>query len=290
MLTTISDSRRRGSRAPCSPAGRAKLVRLPPPVDLDRFRRRRCRRSNQRTGTTRGRGRPDGAAEGLRHAARAGRYCWPAGVRDARPAELVLVGDGPQRARLEGAGPAGSGCRRRAAHPAPLAAGRRSWPSCRRPDVFALPVRTPAAAGWIPRASGSPRSRRPPAACPWWSVAPAARRRPWCDGRTGFVVDPDDPSSSRPAADLLARARAWRGDWARRAGRRRRRFGADAGPAALRSVLPWGCAGASLPWACGRDQRIVACRADAAHRGRGRTAAAWPTRPAPSISRHRPRR
>jgi phosphatidylinositol alpha-1,6-mannosyltransferase len=62
-----------------------------------------------------------------------------------------------------------------------------------RADVFALPMRT-RLAGLNPEGLGWRRSRPRPAACRSWSAGPGGAPETVLPGRTGFVVEPDDPT------------------------------------------------------------------------------------------------
>jgi phosphatidylinositol alpha-1,6-mannosyltransferase len=241
VLTTISDYVTERIASALSPAGRAKLVRLPPPVDLDVFHPRLPPATSGARTTT-------DVDSGTKRVVGVGRMVRRKGfdtlleawavLGRGRPApagpELVLVGDGPERRRLERqarrAGLRGvtfTG----ALDPAGVLA------QLHRADVFALPIRTrlggldseglglaalEASACGLPivvgRSGGAPETVQP--------------------GRTGHVVDPDDPYElATRLADLLADP-----DRARELGAAGRvfvadRYGADRARRVLRAAL-----------------------------------------------------
>ncbi|GAA3709248.1 glycosyltransferase family 4 protein [Microlunatus aurantiacus] len=246
VLTTISDYVTDRISAALSPAGRAKLVRLPPPVDLDVFRHTAPSSGAPATtiaeiGTEVGAARVVGVGRMVR---RKGfdtllqawaRLPGPA-VRtsSALGPELVLVGDGPERPRLERqvrregiAGVVFTGALDQAGV---LAALRRS-------DVFALPYRSrlggldpeglglaalEAAACGIPvvvgRSGGAPETVR--------------------HGRTGYVVAPDDPYElAARLGDLLSDPQHARALGAAGRGLVAERYGAAQARRVLRAAL-----------------------------------------------------
>jgi phosphatidylinositol alpha-1,6-mannosyltransferase len=232
VLTTISDYVTARIAAALSPGGRAKLVRLPPPVDLDVFVPGPCRSGEARDPTSVGRRTP-AAAEESRNPTSVGKRttretagrviavgrmvrrkgfdtlvrAWalmgettPA-PRARRPYELVLVGDGPERPRLE---------RQVARHrlsdvrftgaldPSGVLA------QLQAADVLAFPVRT--RLGGLDR-EGLGLAPLEAAACGLPVVVGRSGGAPETveHGRTGYVVDPDDPYElAGRLVDLLA--------------------------------------------------------------------------------------
>jgi len=232
-LTTISDHTTDRIAPALSPAARARLLRLPPPVDLDLFTPS-----------------PGGLPPGPPRCVAVGRFvvqkgfdtllrawagvqqAWPEGER--RP-ELVLVGDGPQRERLQAEvrrlGLAGSvrftGPLPRTAVVAELQAAR----------VFALPVRS-RFAGLNPEGLGLAAVEA--AACGLPVVVGASGGAPETvqEGRSGFVVPPEDAARLAEVLLLLLRDPA-RAAAMGAAGRRHvaERFGAAAARRTLRRAL-----------------------------------------------------
>ena len=243
VLTTISDFVTARIASALSPAGSAKLIRLPPPVDLDVFR--------PSPGPPTSGARTTSAVDsGTKRVVGVGRMVRRKGfdtlldawglVNRASPAagghgpELVLVGDGPERSSLE-----------RQVRRSRL--GRVTFTGAldeagvltqlHRADVFALPIRTrlggldseglglaalEASACGLPvvvgRSGGAPETVLP--------------------GRTGYVVDPDDPYElAVRLGDLLADPEHARALGA--AGRAfvAERYGADQARRVLRTAL-----------------------------------------------------
>ena len=236
-LTTISDFTTAAVGAALSPAARARLLRLPPPVDLARFAPApgpALRPAAPRCVAV-GRFVRQKGFDTLLRAWRDVLAGWPGD--QARP-ELVLVGDGPQRPALEalvsGLGLAGTvrltGAVPREQVLAELRAAR----------VFALPVRSRWGGLY---AEGLGLAAVEAAACGLAVVVGRSGGAPETvvEGRTGAVVDPDDPGAL--AAVLLPllqdpdRAAALGA-----AGREHvaARFGADAARATLRAALALG--------------------------------------------------
>ena len=240
VLTTISDYVTARIASALSPAGRAKLVRLPPPVDLDVFRPSDSPRS--------GAGTRIDMDSGTKRVVGVGRLVRRKGFDTLLDAwgllgrgstsvpgpELVLVGDGPERSSLER-----QVRRSRLRRVTFTGALDRTGvlAQLHRADVFALPVRTrlagldPEGLGLaaleafacglpvvVGRSGGAPETVRP--------------------GRTGYVVEPDDPYElATRLADLLtdpararelgAAGRVFVGD----------RYGADRARRVLRAAL-----------------------------------------------------
>jgi phosphatidylinositol alpha-1,6-mannosyltransferase len=206
VLTTISDYVSERIASALSPAGRAKLVRLPPPVDLDVFRPGDPPRSGAGT-----RIEVDGGTKRVVGVGRLVRRkgfdtlldAWGLLGRGSSVAgpQLVLVGDGPERSSLErqvrrsrlrgvtftGAlGPAGV------------------LGQLRRADVFALPVRT-RLAGLDPEGLGLAALEASACGLPVVVGRSGGAPETVVPGRTGYVVDPDDPYElATRLADLLA--------------------------------------------------------------------------------------
>jgi phosphatidyl-myo-inositol dimannoside synthase len=232
-LSTISDFVADQITPALSPAGRTKLFRLPPPVELAVFRpapvdeperRRRC--------ISVGRFVPRKGFDVLLTAWRLVLDGW----RDpgTRP-ELILVGDGPRRAALErqvrrlGLG---GQVRFTGALPPSGVVGH-----LQSADVFALPVRT-RRAGLEPEGLGLAAIEA--AACGLPVVVGRSGGTPETaqDGRTGYLVDPRDQRAlaerlsfllgdRRAAATMGARGRAFVAD----------RFAADQARRQLRAAL-----------------------------------------------------
>jgi phosphatidylinositol alpha-1,6-mannosyltransferase len=204
-LTTISDYTTRRIAPALTPKARAALRRLPPPVDTDLFRPARDR---DRSGAAPPRcvavGRFIGQkgfdvllrAWALVVAAHAG-----AGTASPPPPELVLVGDGPQRRRLE----------RLVEHLSIVRSVRFTGPLDRpgviaelqRAQLFALPVRTRFTglfpAGLNPEGLGLAALEAAACGLPVLIGRSGGAPETVRDGITGFVVDPDRP------ADLATR-------------------------------------------------------------------------------------
>ena len=236
-LTTISDFTTARIGPALSTAGRARLLRLAPPVDLDRF-----------TPLGHPSGRPD-AASGPRCVA-VGRFVaqkgldtlvaawavvlagWPAALP---PPGLVLVGDGPQRDRLD--------AQVRAAGLAPHIRFTGALPrpavvaELQQAQVFALPVRRRLAGLY---AEGLGLAAVEAAACGLPVVVGRSGGAPETvvDGVTGAAVPPEDPAALAAALRPLLldpdRARAMGA-----AGRDhvRARFGREQAGATLRRAL-----------------------------------------------------
>ena len=187
-LTTISDHTT-GRIAPAlSPSARARLLRLPPPVDLEQFRPRapglppappRC--------VAVGRFVLQKGFDTLVRAWARVQQAWPDGER--RP-ELVLVGDGPQREWLRAeVGRLGLTGSVRMTGPLPRTAVVAELQAAR---VFALPVRRRLAGL---NAEGLGLAAVEAAACGLPVVVGASGGAPETvrEGASGFVVPPEDP-------------------------------------------------------------------------------------------------
>lgn len=189
VLTTISDYASVRIAAGLSPAGRTKLVRLPPPVDLATF----APPSDDA-----------GRQDHVRRVISVGRMVRRKGfdtllqawllltnMLDDRsePYELVLVGDGPQRRRL--AQQATQSSLRNVRFTGALhRSGVRD--ELRRGAVFAFPVRT-RLGGLDPEGLGLAPLEA--AACGLPVVVGRSGGAPETvhHGRTGYVIEPDDP-------------------------------------------------------------------------------------------------
>ncbi len=210
VLTTISDFVTVRIASALSPAGRAKLVRLPPPVDLDVFRPSpRPPTSGARTTSA--------VDSGTKRVVGVGRMVRRKGfdtlldawglVNQASPAaaghgpELVLVGDGPERSSLE-----------RQVRRSRL--GRVTFTGAldqagvltqlHRADVFALPIRT-RLGGLDPEGLGLAALEASACGLPVVVGRSGGAPETVQQGRTGFVVDPDDPYElAARLTDLLA--------------------------------------------------------------------------------------
>jgi phosphatidylinositol alpha-1,6-mannosyltransferase len=208
VLTTISDYVTERIASALSPAGRAKLVRLPPPVDLGVFHPRLPPTTSGARTTTAGDG-------GTKRVVGVGRMVRRKGfdtLLDAwavlgrgRPApagpELVLVGDGPERWRLERQvrrSRLGRVTFTGALDPTGVVA------QLHRADVFALPVRT-RLGGLDPEGLGLAALEASACGLPVVVGRSGGAPETVQQGRTGFVVDPDDPYElAARLTDLLA--------------------------------------------------------------------------------------
>ena len=195
VLTTISDYVSVRVAAALSPAGRAKLVRLPPPVDLAVFAPAAAAVGERETTRQR---------DQVRRVISVGRMVQRKGFDTLLRAwsllpsmlgersgsyELVLVGDGPQRRRLARLATR-TGQRNIRFAGALNRVGVRA--ELQRSDVFAFPVRT-RLGGLDPEGLGLAPLEA--AACELPVVVGGAGGAPETvrHGRTGYVVDPDDP-------------------------------------------------------------------------------------------------
>jgi phosphatidylinositol alpha-1,6-mannosyltransferase len=189
-LTVISAFTERRISPALSPRARARLLRLPPPVDTDFFRP-----GPPRDVTDRWRVVAVGrfvAQKGLDTLLQAWRR-----VVDRLPdrpggPELVLVGDGPERPRLRalvdrlGLGPV---VRLTGAVPRTQVVVE-----LQRADVFALPMRT-RLAGLNPEGLGLAALEAGACGLPVVVGRSGGAPETVVAGRTGFVVDPDDPAA-----------------------------------------------------------------------------------------------
>lgn len=207
VLTTISDYVTARIASALSPAGRAKLVRLPPPVDLDVFRPSDSPRSGAGT-----RIEMDGGTKRVVGVGRLVRRkgfdtlldAWGLlgrGSTSVAGPELVLVGDGPERSSLER-----QVRRSRLRRVAFTGALDRTGvlAQLHRADVFALPVRT-RLAGLDPEGLGLAALEASACGLPVVVGRSGGAPETVRPGRTGYVVDPDDPYElATRLADLLA--------------------------------------------------------------------------------------
>lgn len=210
VLTTISDYVTARIAPALSPAGRAKLVRLPPPVDLDVFR--------PPPGPTSGAPATTVRENGTKRVVGVGRMvrrkgfdtlvrAWarvPDGARRAAgnaTAELVLVGDGPDRARLER-------LVRRERIPGVIFTGALGpdgvLAELQRVHVFALPYRS-RLGGLDPEGLGLAALEAAACGLPVLVGRSGGAPETVRHGRTGYVVAPDDPDElAARLGDLLA--------------------------------------------------------------------------------------
>lgn len=208
-LTTISDYTNRRIAPALTPAAGAALRRLSPPVDTDFFRPAPAPRGPQpRRCVAVGRFVDQKGFDGLLRA-------WARVLADRsagrpapdRPWELVLVGDGPRRRRLErlvehlaiGGSVRFTGALDRPAVVAEL----------QRAQLFALPVRTrltvPFAAGLNPEGLGLAALEAASCGLPVLVGRSGGAPETVRDGVTGYVVDPDRPAElAARIGDLLA--------------------------------------------------------------------------------------
>lgn len=229
-LSAISDFVA-GEIAPVlSPAGRTKLFRLPPPVDPTLFRPAPVAETDRGLRCVSvGRFIPRKGFDVLIAAWRVVLRSWPG--PDPVP-ELVLVGDGPQRRRLEAAARAVGRVRITGAQP-PVGVVR----ELQQADVFALPVRT-RWAGLEPEGLGLAGIEAAACGLPVIIGHSGGTPESLVDGRTGYLVDPRDPLAVAARLTELLTDR----DRARAMGRRgrvhvRERFGAAAARRELRGAL-----------------------------------------------------
>ena len=283
VLTTISDYVTARIAAALSPTGRAKLVRLPPPVDLDVFR-------PELSTATSGAGTAIGADSGTKRVVGVGRMvrrkgfdtlldAWgllghqSSAASTAAGPELVLVGDGPERHRLERqvrrariAGVRFTGALDRSGVLAEL----------RRADVFALPIRT-RLGGLDPEGLGLAALEA--AACGLPVVVGRSGGAPETvrHGRTGYVIAPDDPHElAARIGGLLADPQHAHDAGCRRACVRQRALRCRAGAA-------------RAPDSPAAARRRYCVRSSAgAHDTRWGKGVEWPIRPG-TASRSRPR-
>jgi phosphatidylinositol alpha-1,6-mannosyltransferase len=232
-LTVISAFTRARIAPALSPEAQGRLLRLPPPVDTDRFRPGPSRDPADR---------PQAVAvgrfvaqKGFDTLLRAWRRVLDRHPDGDAPPELVLVGDGPERPRLEALiGRLGLTAAVRLTGAVPRT---QVVAELQRADVFALPMRT-RLAGLNPEGLGLAALEA--AACGLPVVVGRSGGAPETvqPGRSGFVVEPDD---HRALADrltaLLADPVAARSMGA--AGRRHvvERFGTEQARRTLRSAL-----------------------------------------------------
>lgn len=210
----ISDFTGRRIAPALSPAGRARLVRLPPPVDTARFRPADANLVD-----------PDVAASDPPRCIAVGRFVRQKGfdtllsawrqVLDGPAAalepELVLVGDGPQRARLHTQVEAlalGDSVRFTGA-----VRHEQVVSQLQTAQVFALPVRT-RWAGLNPEGLGLGFCEAAAAGLPVVLGRSGGAPETVRDGHSGFVVSADDPTALAARLSLLLADR----DLARRMG------------------------------------------------------------------------
>jgi phosphatidylinositol alpha-1,6-mannosyltransferase len=207
-VSVISDYTRRRIAPALSPAARQRIIRLAPPVDLDRFQPAPDGERDQQIGRARciavGRMVRQKGFDRLLAA-------WPtvvdrlAGPSPDRPGpapELVLVGDGPQAPAL----------RRAVARTGLTGSVRFTGPLTpdgvaavlRTATVFALPVRT-RLAGLNPEGLGLGFLEAAASGLPVIAGRSGGAAETVLPGRTGFVVDPDEPVAlGMRIAELLA--------------------------------------------------------------------------------------
>jgi phosphatidylinositol alpha-1,6-mannosyltransferase len=193
-LTAVSQFTEQQISAALSPAARSRLLRLPAPVDVEVFRPNPSRREPCRRVVAVGRFVPQ---KGFPTLLRAWRLVTDRLSGCSVAPELTLVGDGPQRARLERlvADLGLTGCvRLTGALPRSGVVGE-----LQRADAFALPMRT-RLAGLNPEGLGLAALEA--AACGLPVIVGRSGGAPETvqDGRTGFVVPPAD---QRGLADRL---------------------------------------------------------------------------------------
>ena len=229
-LSTISDFVADQITPALSPVGRTKLFRLSPPVDPLVFRPTRVGETDRVPRCVSvGRFVPRKGFDVLLAAWRVVLRSWPG---PGSVPELVLVGDGPQRRRLEAAARAVGRVEITGAQPPAGVVGE-----LQRADVFALPVRT-RWAGLEPEGLGLAGIEAAACGLPVIIGRSGGTPESLVDGRTGYLVDPRDPIA---VADRLTELLTDR-DRAEAMGRRGRvhaveRFGAAAARRELRAAL-----------------------------------------------------
>ena len=194
-LTAISAYTERRIGRALSPEGRSRLIRLPPPVDSGFFRpagigdgpdRARCVAVGRFV-----------AQKGFTTLLRAWRLVLAEDALRNDPPELVLVGEGPQRGRLQTMiNRDGLADTVRFTGALPRAGVRAEL---QRAQVFALPVRT-RLAGLNPEGLGLAALEAAACGLPVIIGDSGGAPETVCDGHSGFVIPPDD---HRMLADRL---------------------------------------------------------------------------------------
>lgn len=220
-VSTISDYTRSKIAPALSPAARARMINLPPPIDVERFRPIDDHRSGDHATGDHATG--DHGTSPRKTVIAVGRMvrqkgfetlleAWALGSIDQRSidhdARLVLVGDGPRQAVLRRL------CRQLGLESSVHFAGRvpreRVPGLLRQADVFALPVRT-RLAGLNPEGLGMSFLEAAASGLPVIVGRSGGAPETVIDGRTGYVVEPDDPWAVAERIDHLladpARAR-----------------------------------------------------------------------------------
>jgi phosphatidyl-myo-inositol dimannoside synthase len=232
-LTTISGYTERRIAGALSPSARGRLLRLAPPVDTERFR-------PPEGAAARGAGRCIAVArlirrKGLATLIRAWRIVIDRATQSGATRELVVVGDGPQRPRLE-----------RCIHELELSDCVRLMGALpraevigqlQRADVFALPVRT-LLAGLNPEGLGLAALEAAACGLPVIVGDSGGAPETVLDGDTGFVVPSHDHQLLAERLSLLLD----NASLARDMGARGRRyvvshFGTEVARATLREAL-----------------------------------------------------
>jgi phosphatidylinositol alpha-1,6-mannosyltransferase len=183
---TISDFTTDQIAPALTPSARARLVRLPPPVDLDLFRPEPPVSTGRRRVVSVGRLVQQKGFDTLLEAWSRVLLHWPS---TTPPPELVIIGDGPRRRRLEAMGRGlhlDSTVRLLGALPRGAVVAQ-----LQAAQVFALPVRT-RRAGLNPEGLGLAAIEA--AACGLPVIVGRSGGAPETvqDGRTGYVVDPEN--------------------------------------------------------------------------------------------------
>ncbi len=230
-LTTISGYTERRIGRALSASGRERMLRLPPPVDVGRFRpsaldhgRLRCVAVGRFV-----------AQKGFPSLLQAWRLILDGRRADDPPLELILIGDGPQRARLESMI---DRLRLRETVTLTGALARAAVISeLQQATVFALPVRT-RLAGLNPEGLGLAALEAAACGLPVIIGDSGGTAETVRNGETGYLLDSDDHQAwARRIAELLSDP-----GQARAMGRRGRahvveRFGFDQARTTLQRAL-----------------------------------------------------
>lgn len=200
-VSTISDYTSSGIAPALSPAARAQMLRITPPIDTDRFR------PTDRSGDHERSARSTVIAVG-RMVRQKGfdvlLEAWALRRNDHHSADheeaLVLVGDGPRRSQLQRL------CRRLGLESSVRFTGRVPRDQVpgllQQADVFALPVRT-RLAGLNPEGLGLGFLEAAATGLPVIVGRSGGAPETVLDHQTGYIVEPDDPQALAERMDRL---------------------------------------------------------------------------------------